>query len=157
MSPVTCLFTEQLKLHLPGFVPIIDLILLCTITQRKAILTLTRCQIVPSYPHYADSPYSYAYGHLSEVLNTPVTVQGNSRSLHYFLYQASSLFSDPCSSGLVNMLVRNLPLRNPEEYDQEVQGGITKELHAALNKYHPTSFNWDILLQTGLHRTAHTL
>jgi len=44
------------------------------------------------------------------------------------------------------MLVRNLPLSNPEEYDTEVEKGIEKELSAAINKYHPTSFNWDMLL-----------
>jgi hypothetical protein len=101
MPPVTRLFTEQLKYHLPSFVPIIDLISLCTISQRKAILTLTRCQIVPSYPRHAESPHSYAYEHMADILETPITLHGTSSSLHYFLHQASSLFSTPCSSGLV--------------------------------------------------------
>jgi len=155
--PVTNLFIEQLKHHLPSFVPIIDLILLCSLPQRKAILTLTRCQIVPSYPHDTGSPHSYAYEHLSDVLTTPVTMKGHSESLHYFLHLSSSLFSTPCSSGLVNMLVRNLPLRRPEEYEAEVEKGIEKELSAAINKYHPASFNWDSLLHYCYQRRPNSI
>lgn len=44
------------------------------------------------------------------------------------------------------MLVRNLPLPDENEYRSEILSGIRKEINAAVNKYHPASFNWDAIL-----------
>jgi hypothetical protein len=69
-----------------------------------------------------------------------------SQTLHYLLSTISPLFSTPVSAGLINMLVRNLPLATADEdYPLEITNGIDKEINAAISKYHPTSFNWDVL------------
>lgn len=147
MLPSLRLFLAQAKHWLPSFSPIIDIILHCNLPQRKAILSLSRCQIVPSYPHTSESPDSYAYRQLGPTLETYVYMKHSSQTLHYLLNATSPLFSTPVSAGLINMLVRNLPLATAEEeYPIEITMGIEKEITAAISKYHPASFNWDVLL-----------
>lgn len=146
MPPVLRLFLAQAKHWLPAYTPIIDIILHCNLLQRKTILTLSRCQLVPSYPHDTTAPTSYAYKQLGPSLETLVYIEGQAQTLHYLLSSTAILFSTPVSAGLINMLVRNLPLATAdEEYPVEIKKGIDKEILAAISKYHPTSFNWDSL------------
>lgn len=146
MPPVLRLFLAQAKHWLPAFTPIIDIILHCNLLQRKTILTLSRCQLVPPYPHDTTASTSYAYRQLGPSLESLVHMEGNTQTLHYLLSTTANQFSTPVSAGLINMLVRNLPLANDsEEYPDEIKKGIDKEIRAALSKYHPTSFNWDCL------------
>lgn len=140
------LFINQMSRILPEFTPLIQLILHCNLKQRKCILSLSRIQAVPTFPRTHDSPISYAYRQLSEDLTTLVNINGTNQSLHYCLATFSPLFSTPVSAGLINMLVRNLPLPDEDEYRQEILSGIKKEIRAAVNKYHPTTFNWDAIL-----------
>lgn len=146
MPSVLRLFLAQAKHWLPAYTPIIDIILHCNLLQRKTILTLSRCQLVPSYPHTPESPMSYAYKQLGPSLESFVHIGDQSQTLHYLLSTIAILFSTPVSAGLINMLVRNLPLATAdEEYPIEIKKGIEKEILAAISKYHPTSFNWDAL------------
>jgi hypothetical protein len=139
-------FLAQTRHWLPAYTPIIDIILHCDLPQRKTILSLSRCQTVPSYPHDTTSPTSYAYRQLGASLESHVHIGGHSQTLHYLLSTTAILFSTPVSAGLINMLVRNLPLATAdEEYPIEIKKGIEKEILAAINKYHPVSFNWDSL------------
>lgn len=140
------LFTTQMTRTLPEYTPLIQLILQCNLRQRKCILSLSRIQAIPFFPRDHSSPISYAYRQLSEDLESLVTFDGASRSLHYCLNTFSPLFSTPISAGLINMLVRNLPLPDENEYRSEILSGIRKEINAAVNKYHPASFNWDAIL-----------
>jgi hypothetical protein len=146
MSPVLRFFLIQAKHWLPAFTPIIDIILHCDLSQRKTILTLSRCQHVPSYPHDTLAPTSYAYRQLGPSLESLVRIEDQTQTLHYLLSTTSLLFSTPVSAGLINMLLRKLPLATAdEEYPIEIKKGIEKEILSAISKYHPTSFNWDCL------------
>lgn len=121
-------------------------------TVRKALLTLCRTQV-------AYDPRARAYVRLKGTLRIffpdyrdPSTRQTNLMNL---LQTAGDYLASPFYSGLISMLVRNMPLQDSSVYREMLEDAVQKELQAASSTYHPISLQWPSVLSYST-RIRHT-
>jgi hypothetical protein len=137
-------FTRAQTRLLPEFEPITQILTCCNLIQRKTILTLSRCQHIPLGD--ATPSTDKTLRQLEQPLHTTLLVEGQVITLWSALLPIAHLFRDPVSSGYINMLSRNLPLLDEREYEQEIYDGVSKEISAAIQVYHPKTLVWDPML-----------
>jgi hypothetical protein len=132
----------------PSLKDFVDLIPYLPMSHRKAILTITRVQYLPSLTELADPSthhrWSTLYPTLREFL--PPTTAFRMITLHEYLTSLTTYLQSPIASGLISMLVRTLP-SNLGIMEEEVEAIREKELQAAMGRYHPQSFHWDSLFE----------
>jgi hypothetical protein len=131
-------------LLIPRLEYISTIILQCNLSQRKGILSLSRCMKLPSVDEVAQRTSKISM-QLGSILDTTIQLNSTEVTLISTLQPCVHLFSSQIYSGLINMLVRNLPLKDTAEYALEIDSGIRKEIFAATGIYHPEVFNWDML------------
>lgn len=52
----------------------------------------------------------------------------------------------PFLSGLLSMLVKNIPMYDPTSAKETFEAGLTKEIQAAMEEHHPVRLNWTAVL-----------
>lgn len=115
------------------------------VTTRKALMTLCQTQSMPD----EDSTVALR---LSKELQTPfeVSVFHSNITMETTLQEVIQPLRDyiqsPVLSGLISMLVRNIPYNDHSSVKDTFEKGLGKEISAAMEVHHPTIFNWDSIL-----------
>jgi len=119
-------------LHIPGM----------SIDQRKACLTMVRCQVLPVYGSRLFKRFAALW---VQSVNRPAELR-HSQNRHVFtLRELANLLEDylnPLQCGFVSMLLRNAPFLDEQDCAKVIRDGIQKEILAAIHTYHPVSLDY---------------
>lgn len=110
---------------------------------RKALLTLTRVRTM-----YDPSSRAYLrlYKDLKHPFPDPTDPCRRETCLSTLLSTAGDYLASNFYSGLISMLVRNLPWRDKCEVHELLEEAVRTEMSAAKETYHPVKLNWGSVL-----------
>jgi len=132
--------THILTHDMPGLQSFAKLIPYMSMSTRKALLTVCRCQVVPIKG-------SKMWKRMNEDLSRAI-YDPDSRSHFYLkdlLPDLATEIQSPIFSGFISMLLRNLPF-DPQDVMETFETTRAKEMAAALETYHPQQFFWSNIL-----------
>lgn len=109
-----------------------------TMEQRKACLTIARCQV---YPDLAN-PNQTLGRRLKKTLQTFVACPSDPAPFQLHQLFPNVEITSPVFSAFISMMIRNAPWANLDEVDAEIESAQQKELAAAVDGEHPVTFNW---------------
>jgi len=114
-----------------------------TVPQRKVVLTMSRCQVVPTvasrlYTRNMRNFRSYIRYHSSLGLVRTETVVSLCLSLGPHL--------SPVVAGLLSVMTRMAPYEDYSSIQKELEEGVKKEMDAAVNRYHPASGSYGAIM-----------
>jgi len=135
----------------PSLYTLINAIPYMPISVRKTLLTTCRVQLVPIAT-------TRLWQRARKLFVTPFTT-GNLGpcTLNSLLLQCPNEVQSPTISGFISMMVRNLPF-DIDEARESMESTVNKEISAAVNQYHPVSFDWhSILSSSRTYRHTHSL
>lgn len=121
------------------------------IPVRKALITL--CRVRSPY-----NPRSRAYTRLVQELKQPFTTYtpiAMEITLIDLLPPCDQFISSPILSGLISMLVRNIPFYHRDEVVALTLSSVEKEVKASLEVYPHPVFNWESVLSNSAY-TRHS-
>jgi len=125
----------------PPATEVLDSLPYWSIDQRKALLTCCRCQVLPRYG-------TLLHRNIAHVLSTYAYSPQQRKSVRIRdLILPLNDITSPVVAGFYSMIVKNVPYKALDSVIMELEEGIRKELAAAVEVYHPTTFNWVSLLQ----------
>jgi hypothetical protein len=122
------------------------------LSVRKTLLTTCRVQLIPV-------PNTRLWERSRKVYTLPFTAgKLGVVTLGALLADCANEIQSPIISGYVSMMVRNLPF-DIDEVRESMEETARKEIDAAVNQYHPVSFNWACIFSHSVqirHTTALT-
>jgi len=110
------------------------------VSQRKAVLTMARCQLPPviSSRLYQRNAREYR----SNVCYKDELGANCTDTLHSLCLGVGPHLS-PIVAGLLSVMTRMAPYQDYSSVEEELRSGIAKELKAAVEKYHPTTSTYE--------------
>jgi hypothetical protein len=108
-----------------------------SIDQRKTLLTLCRCQIIP---HKDTVCYRRLRSHLTSTYYD--SRRRKSAEILGIILPLGIFITSPVLSGLTSMAARSIHYTDYSSVLQTLEDGIQKELLASVEIFHPATFDW---------------
>jgi len=109
-----------------------------SISQRKALVTISRTQTVPEDK---TTTANRLRTELWSLVQMPSS--GDSIRLRDLIRPLEAFIESPILSGYLSMLARSAPYESLEGMREELRENIGKEISSSQERYHPCAFNWD--------------
>lgn len=125
------------------------------LSTRKILLTICRVQRYPD-------PSTRINSRISNAMKKPwlshIHSEGRIRytTLNELLFPIHDHLESPILSGLWSMLVRNIPLVDNASAEREFYSSMEKEIDAAIETHHPTTFRWSSIFSHDRHIRSRT-
>jgi hypothetical protein len=143
-SPLRSLLRATFASDIPA-IEAVNTIFYMEISIRKAFLTLCQTQSMPD-------PETTVALRLGPILQKPFEAFIDNSGIRYatrlqeVIQPLRYYIQSPVLSGLLTMLVKNMPMFDIESARETFEKGLSKEIEAAMEEYHPTRLNWNAVL-----------
>lgn len=111
---------------------------------RKAFLTICRTQSMPDQDSTVLSRLAHELQTSFEIRYGP-DLQGVT-TLQEVVQPLRNYLQSPFISGLISMLIRNIPYNDLSSVRDTFESGLAKEIGAAMEEYRPYALNWDAVM-----------